>query len=224
MIRLDQLKTVMASPVQLVPRALPVPQVQALALAPPQERQVLRLTLPALTRPPSSCSGRRSWSKSSGLWPLPWPSFRCSIRSSPRRNRRISWRRVRGAHSRRIERSHQAELRPEPILFSSLHHPFDVKFRHQYRHEYSKKRVIPKEGGGNAFMTNLRESHESRIYDFPDPKPGNDGCRFSRSAFTPSARSGEKNPNISSASDASNAGPAARNQLFSERLVKRIAC
>jgi len=53
---------------------------------------------------------------------------------------------------------------------------------------------------------------------------GNDGVRRDFTAATPSRTSAPKNPSISSASDASKAGPAVRSQLFSARLVHRSAC
>ena len=50
------------------------------------------------------------------------------------------------------------------------------------------------------------------------------GVRFSVTAATPSCTSVPANPSISSATDASNDGPAIRSQLFNESLVQRIAC
>src|ERR1700733_8133747 len=51
----------------------------------------------------------------------------------------------------------------------------------------------------------------------------NDGGRRSRKDAKPSTGSGPENPNISSATEASNVGPARRNQLLSEYLVHCIA-
>src|SRR4051812_22376784 len=49
------------------------------------------------------------------------------------------------------------------------------------------------------------------------------GLRFSRCEATPSFASGPVKPSTSSASEASNAGPAIRSQLLSEYLVQRSA-
>src|SRR5262245_58367528 len=53
---------------------------------------------------------------------------------------------------------------------------------------------------------------------------GNRGGRFSRMAWRPSRTSSPMNVSISSAIDWSKIGPAMRSQLFSERLVQRMAC
>src|SRR6185503_12637234 len=93
-----------------------------------------------------------------------------------------------------------------------------------WRPDVQQRQVLARECRGDCLSQVARRAgqhHGAHQKSFGSG--GNFGSRFSRSEARPSFTSGPVKPWISSASEASNAGPAMRSQLLSEYLVQRSA-